>query len=86
MDDKHIQRIHSKLDRLDDRLDEQGSHLVEIKQDLRYHIKRTDILEAQTKQPIALAMFLITVVNILKWTFPLAIAMITAYFTYRSLQ
>lgn len=44
-----LTQILTKVDKLDDRLDSTMVEIVEIKKDLKYHIKRTDILEEQVK-------------------------------------
>ncbi|MCK9370539.1 hypothetical protein M0R04_11565 [Candidatus Dojkabacteria bacterium] len=45
MDDKHLNRLHDKLDGLDDRLNNIDKSLEKAVISLEYHIKRTDLLE-----------------------------------------
>lgn len=49
MSEQKLERIENKLDRLVDQQGEIGVHIAEIKKDLKYHIKRTDLLEADVK-------------------------------------
>lgn len=44
-----FERIYQQLDRIEDTLERVRPELVAIKSDLTYHIKRTDLLEAEMK-------------------------------------
>lgn len=45
MDDNRSSRIENKLDRVAEQVADINVHMAEIRKDLKYHIKRTDILE-----------------------------------------
>ena len=44
-----IAKIDAKVDKLDDRLDSIDVHIAEYNEQLKYHIRRTDILEDEHK-------------------------------------
>jgi len=44
-----LDRIEGKVDRLDERLDRHDVHLAEYNEQLKIHIKRTNILEVEVK-------------------------------------
>jgi regulator of replication initiation timing len=48
MEDR-FNRIEDKLDGVSKEISEVNVHIAEIKKDLRYHIKRTDLLELEVK-------------------------------------
>jgi len=47
MDEQRLNRMEDKIDRIGGEVSEVNIHIAEIKKDLRYHIKRTDLLEAE---------------------------------------
>ena len=49
MDEQRLNRMEDKIDRIGGEVSEVNIHIAEIKKDLRYHIKRTDLLEAEMK-------------------------------------
>jgi len=49
MDEQRLNRMEDKIDRIGGEVSEVNIHIAEIKKDLRYHIKRTDLLEAEVK-------------------------------------
>jgi len=58
-----MDKIIEKLESMDDKLDTLNIEQVKIKKDLKYHIKRTDILEEEVK-PIS------KVYQAIKWLIP----------------
>ena len=47
--EKEIDRLHTKLDKLDERLDTIDTHLAVYNEQLKVHIKRTDLLELDVR-------------------------------------
>lgn len=47
--DKQLERVETKVDSVVESISNINVHVAEIKKDLKYHIKRTDILEAELK-------------------------------------
>jgi hypothetical protein len=68
--DKRFDRIEEKLDKIDARMDAMASTLIINTEQLKYHIKRTDILEEQV-EPIADHVVFIRVA--LRWVGVLAV-------------
>lgn len=70
MSDRRFDRLEEKLDGLDKRLDDMTQTLIVNTEQLKYHIKRTDLLEEQVK-PIADHVVFIRVA--LKWVGVIAV-------------
>ena len=51
MNGAYMKRIEEKLDKIDERIDNIDKHLAVYNSELKFHIKRTDLLE-QELQPI----------------------------------
>ena len=46
---KEIEKINQKLDKIDQRIDNIDKHLAVYNSELKFHIKRTDMLEQELK-------------------------------------
>lgn len=82
-------RVENKLDKIDSTLTNHEVILSDIRKDLNYHIKRTDILEEtfehqeeQLKEALIPITWLKMTVKILKWLLPL----IATYIAYEQLK
>ena len=49
MNGAYMKRIEEKLDKIDERIDNIDKHLAVYNSELKFHIKRTDLLEQELK-------------------------------------
>lgn len=84
MDNREMERILVKLDKIEDRLDSIDKTLIKNTESLEYHIKRTDLLQEQVKtldtnlKPVEDHVKSVNlIISIVKWVgFPTTLAII----------